>query len=80
MTSERQIYKVIVNFIFATPDLRTIVIHILGIMPFFVDFVSCVGTLMSDIGLKSQMCGTFGSVDKMEKGKISPTIFMQSAF
>ena len=36
------------------------------------DFVTCVGTLMADNGLKSILCGTFGSVEKMLKEKKYP--------
>ena len=36
------------------------------------DFVSCVGTLMSGSGLESILCGTFESVDKMMEGKKYP--------
>ena len=53
MTTDMQIYKIIVNIIFATLDLRTKVILILGFMHFLMDFVSCVDTLMSGSGLKS---------------------------
>ena len=72
MTADMQINKIIVNIIFTTPDLRTKFIPILSFMHFLVDFVSCVGTLMSGSGLKSKLCGTFESVEKMLEGKKYP--------
>ena len=72
MTADMQIYKIIVSIIFATLDLRTKVIPILGSTHFLMDFVSCVGTLMSGSGLKSILCGTFGSVEKRLEGKKYP--------
>ena len=69
MTADMQIYKIIVSIIFATLDLRTKVIPILGFTHFLMNFVSCVGTLMSGSGLKSILYGTFVSVEKMLEGK-----------
>ena len=72
MTADMQIDKIFVNIIFATPDLRTYVIPFLGFKHFLMDFVYCVGTLMSGSSLKSILCGTFESVDKMLDGKKYP--------
>ena len=69
MTADMQIYKIIVNIIFATPGLRIKVIPILGFMHFFMDFVFCVGTLISGSSLKSIIYGTFRPVEKMLEGK-----------
>ena len=69
ITADQQIYKVIVDILFATPDLITKMMPILGFMHFLMDFVSCIGTLMADSGLSNILCGTFGSVDKMLQGK-----------
>ena len=38
------------------------------------DFVSCIGTLMADSGLKEILRTTFGSMDKMLEGKKYPLI------
>ena len=72
ITADQQIYKVIVDILFATPDLMFKVIPILGFMHFLMDFVSCIGKLMAGSGLKNILCGTFGSVDKMLEGKKYP--------
>ena len=72
MTADQRIYKVIVDILFATPDLRTKMIPILGFMYFLMDFVSCICTLMADSGLTNILCETFGSVDKMLEGKKYP--------
>lgn len=72
ITADQQIYKVIVDILFATPDLITKMMPILGFMHFLMDFVSCIGTLMADSGLGNILCGTFGSVDKMLQGKKYP--------
>ena len=72
ITADQQIYKVIVDILFATPDLITKMMPILGFMHFLMDFVSCIGTLMADSGLSNILCGTFGSVDKMLQGKKYP--------
>ena len=72
ITADQQIYKVIVDILFATPDLITKMMPILGFMHFLMDFLSCIGTLMADSGLSNILCGTFGSVDKMLQGKKYP--------
>ena len=72
MTADQQIYKVIVEILSSTLDPIKKVIPILGFMHFPMDFVTCVGTLMADSGLKSILCGTFGSVEKMLEGKKYP--------
>jgi hypothetical protein len=72
ITADQQIYKVIVDILFATHDLITKMMPILGFMHFLMDFVSCIGTLMADSGLSNILCGTFGSVDKMLQGKKYP--------
>ena len=41
-------------------------------MHFLMDFVSCIGTLMADSGLKEILSTTFGSIDKMLQGKTYP--------
>ena len=72
ITADQQIYKVIVDILFATPDLMTKLIPILGFMHFLMDFIACVGKLMADSGLKTILSGTFGSVDRMLEGKKFP--------
>ena len=72
ITADQQIYKVIVDILFATPDLITKMMPILGFMHFLMDFVSCIGTLMADSGLSNILCGTFGTVNKMLQGKKYP--------
>ena len=42
MTANQQIYKVIVDILFDTPDLISKVIPILGLMHFQMDLVSCI--------------------------------------
>ena len=65
LTADQQIYKVIVDILFATPDLITKVIRVLGLMHFVMDSVSCIGTVMTDSGLKVILCRIFGSVEKI---------------
>ena len=72
LTADQQIYKVIVDILFATPDLITKVIRVLGLMHFVMDFVSCIGTLTIDSGLKAILCRIFGSVEKILEGKKYP--------
>ena len=72
MTADQQVYKVIVDILFDTLDLISKAIPILGLMHFEMDFVSCIGTLMTDSGLKAILCRAFGSVEKMLEGKKYP--------
>ena len=72
LTCDQAIYKIVVDITFHQPDLLTNIVAILGGMHFLMDFVSCIGTLMADSGLKEILMTSFGSVEKMLQGKKYP--------
>lgn len=72
LTCDQAIYKIVVDITFHQPELLTNVVPILGGMHFLMDFVSCIGTLLADGGLKEILSTTFGSIDKMLQGKKYP--------
>ena len=72
MTADQQIYQVTVDILFASPDLSSKAIAIFGLMHFEIDFVSCIGTLMTDSSLKAIICRAFRSVKKLLEGKNYP--------
>ena len=72
LACDQQIYKIVVDITFHQPELLTGIVVILGGMHFLMDFVSCIGTLVADSGLKEILSTTFGSIDKMLQGKKYP--------
>eukprot|EP00745_Piridium_sociabile_P037812 TRINITY_DN68984_c0_g1_i6.p1 TRINITY_DN68984_c0_g1~~TRINITY_DN68984_c0_g1_i6.p1 ORF type:complete len:1121 (+),score=248.01 TRINITY_DN68984_c0_g1_i6:81-3443(+) len=72
ITADAAIYKIIVDISFHQPDLLGSMVALLGGMHLLMDFVSCIGTLTTDCGLKEVLSTTFGSVDKMLSGKKYP--------
>ena len=72
ITADAAIYKIIVDISFQQPDLLGSTVALLGGMHLLMDFVSCIGTLMTDCGLKEVLSSVFGSVDKMLSGKKYP--------
>ena len=72
ITADAAIYKVIIDISFHQPDLLSNMVVLLGGMHLLMDFVSCIGTLTAECGLKEVLSTTFGSVDKMLSGKRFP--------
>ena len=57
LTCEQAIYKIVVDITFKQTELLTNIITILGGMHFLMDFVSCIGTLMAESGIKeNKLC------------------------
>ena len=54
LTCEQAIYKIVVDITFKQPELLTNIIAILGGMHFLMDFISCIGTLMAESGIKEK--------------------------
>lgn len=55
LTCDQQIYKIVVDISFEKPELLTNMVVILGGMHFLMDFVGCIGSLMTDSGLKEML-------------------------
>ena len=72
MTADAAIYKFIVDISVHQPDLLGSMVVLLGGMHLLMDFVSCIGTMIADCGLKEVLGMTFGSTDKMLAGKKYP--------
>ena len=72
LTCDQAIYKIVVDIAFHQPVLLTTIVPILGGMHFIMDFVSSIGTLMEDSGLKEILSTTFGSIEKILQGKKYP--------
>ena len=72
LTCDQAIYKIVVDITFHQPEMLTNIVAILGGMHFLMDFVSCIGTLMAESGIKEILSTAFGSVEKMLQGKKYP--------
>jgi len=75
LTCDRAIYKIVVDIAFHQPVLLTTIVPILGGMHFIMDFVSSIGTLMKDSGLKEILSTIFGSIEKNLQSKKYPQNF-----
>ena len=72
ITADQQIYKVILDNIWATPDVFSNVYPRLGGLHTIMSFSGSVGKLMMDSGLSDILKHAFGGVDKMLSGKKFP--------
>jgi len=72
LTCDQAIYKIVVDIVFHQPVLMTTIVPILGGTHFIMNFVSSIGTLMEDSGLKEILSTTLGSIEKILQGKKYP--------
>jgi hypothetical protein len=68
-TADQQLYRVMLNVIWAYPEKFVEFIPGLGGMHMLMSFIGCVGSLMADTGLEELMKAAFGGVEKMLSGK-----------
>ena len=71
-TADQQLYRIVVDIMWAYPELSKEVIPRLGGMHWLTSFVGCVGTLMQNSGLEEILKKAFASVFKMLAGKLFP--------
>ncbi len=72
ITADQQIYKVIVDNVWAEPTLFSNIYPRLGGMHSIMSFCGCIGKLMVDSGLSELLKHAFGGVEKMLTGKKYP--------
>ena len=70
MTAYQQLYRVMINVLWAYPEMFTNFIPRLGGMHLLMSFVDSVGTLMA--GLEEVLKSAFGGVSRMLTGKTFP--------
>ena len=71
-TADQQLYRVMVNVIWANPETFANFIPRLGGMHMLMSFVGCVGSLMANSGLEEIMKSAFGGVPRLLSGKKFP--------
>jgi hypothetical protein len=69
ITADQQIYKVIIDNIWATPEVFSNIYPRLGGLHTIMSFSGSVGKLMMDSGLSEILKHAFGGVDKMLSGR-----------
>ena len=72
MTEDQQLYRVMINVLWAYPEMFTNFIPRLGGMHLLMSFVGSVGTLMAGSGLEEVLKSVFGGVSRMLTGKTFP--------
>lgn len=72
ITADQQLYKVILDNIWSSPELFGNIYPRLGGFHTVMSFCGCVGKLMMDSGLPDILKTTFGGVEKMLSGKKYP--------